>query len=853
MSDAQRASYMQGAEDRAKPVLKLNSAWVQGVALTMLFGFFVMGFLAYRTYDASMPQPQQIVSQETGEEILTTEQITHGQQLFQARGLQQYGSVMGHGAYLGPDFTAEYLRMATEHAGEQNTENGIPDFISPEATEDEAIVEEFRTNRYDEETGVLEWTPNQISTFEEAQRYYRDYFGANSGDHGLPSDFITNDEDIHDLTAFFAWTAWASAAERPGQDYSYTNNWPAEPRVDNTPTADLVVWSVLSLIALIGGIGLIFAIYGRWSKQIGWHAEETPNLDFKQPGEVKLSKSQKVVAWFVLVTMLLFLIQALLGAAVQHYRVEIEGFFGIPLQEILPYNVARTWHLQLSLLWTAGGLLAAGIFLAPFIARREPKKQNLLTWALLGAIAFVVFGSMAFEWLSSFGLVPEGSIWSQQWEFLDLPRFFQILLTVGMFIWIFMIFRTLHGRLKTEHKSNMPWLFFFSGLTIPGFYAVGMLAGSSTHLTVAEFWRFWVVHLWVEDFLELFTTIMVAYVFVLLGVIREKIALGIIYLDIILYSIGGVIGTMHHLYFSGTPVEHMALGSFFSAAEVVPLTLLTVEAWTFMQLGSKQRASGDRPFPHRWAVMFLVAVGFWNFLGAGIFGFLVNLPIVSYFQIGTALTANHAHGAMMGVYGFLAVGLGVFALRYLTPPKYWSDKSMQWSFWLLNIGLLWMVFISLLPLGTLQLYHSVAEGYVEARSLGYITQPDNAIIEWLRLPGDVIFLAGIPGLIWGAFKAIRHSGEIPTMQDEEEFPVTPLFSKIESEENLEPAGAGTGGSPVGLVSGGHGRVDNRSGAELSESLRKHKGANSSSSTKWGGSYSSDNRDAGDGDQRNDSE
>ena len=124
---------------------------------------------------------------------------------------------------------------------------------------------------------------------------------------------------------------------------------------------------------------------------------------------------------------------------------------------------------------------------------------------------------------------------------------------------------------------------------IPAFYAVGLIARTGDHFTVTEFWRFWVVHLWVEDFLELFTTVMVAYMFVLLGVVRERVALTVVFLDIILYSFGGVIGTMHHLYFSGEPAEHMALGAFFSAAEVIPLTFLTVEAWS---LPAARRGAG---------------------------------------------------------------------------------------------------------------------------------------------------------------------------------------------------------------------------------------------------------------------
>ena len=314
----------------------------------------------------------------------------------------------------------------------------------------------------------------------------------------------------------------------------------------------------------------------------------------------------------------------------------------------------------------------------------------------------------------------------------------------------------MRARLRTESRGNLPWLFLYAALAIPAFYAVGMLAKPETQLTVAEFWRFWVVHLWVEDFLELFTTVMVAYIFVMLGVVRRQIAMAIIFLDVILYSVGGVIGTMHHLYFSGTPVEHMALGAFFSAMEIIPLTFLTIEAWTFLQLGSRQESRSSAPFPHRWAVMFLVAVGFWNFLGAGVFGFLINLPIVSYYQIGTALTANHAHASMMGVYGMLAIGLAMFALRYIIPPQRWPERAARFTFWATNIGLAWMSFATLLPLGVLQLYHSVNSGYYESRTLGYIAQPGNAILEWLRLPGDVALISGAVAFLWITWLGIRH-------------------------------------------------------------------------------------------------
>ncbi len=773
----------EGGVERSE--LNLSKGWIQGIALVMVFGFLVMGMLAARTYTDSMPLPDRVVGAD-GQTVYTGDDVTAGQQIFLRRGLQQYGSIVGHGGYLGPDYTAEYLRLSAEDIKQSLTDAGTQD-------PSQATSDMLRENRYDEDSGELVFTAEQVAAFDAIQQHYADYFGEDSTKYGLIPKVITDPEDIHQLTAFFSWTAWAAAAERPGHDYSYTNNWPAEPRVDNGPTADIVVWSGLSLVALLGGLGGLFALYGRWSRQIGWHATEQPALAFRQPGEVEITPAQKVTAYFFFVVAVLFLAQSLLGGAIEHYRADLASFFGIDLARVLPFNLARTWHVQLSLFWTAASFLAAGIFLAPIISGREPRKQHLLTWGLLVAVAIVVFGSLAGEAISVFGADwAKGSIFfDQQWEYLDLPRFWQLLLVVGLFLWIAIVYRAIRARLRTEHWLNMPWLFFYAGLAIPAFYAVGMLASTGSHLTVAEFWRFWVVHLWVEDFLELFTTVMVAYIFVMLGVVRRRIAIQIIFLDVILYSAGGVLGTMHHLYFSGTPVEHMALGAFFSALEVIPLTFLTVEAWTFLQLGSRQQTRSSAPFPHRWAVMFLVAVGFWNFVGAGIFGFLINLPIVSYYQIGTALTANHAHGAMMGVYGMMAVGLALFALRYIVPASRWPDRLAKLSFWSLNVGLAWMVFVTLLPLGVVQLWHSVNDGYYEARTLGYIDDPGNAVLEWMRMPGDFVFiLGGVLPFVWitwlGVWRGIK-----PTTDT---LPPETLFV----EEHAEAAEDRTG-QPVGGV------------------------------------------------------
>jgi nitric oxide reductase subunit B len=439
--------------------------------------------------------------------------------------------------------------------------------------------------------------------------------------------------------------------------------------------------------------------------------------------------------------------------------------------------------LQLAIFWVSTSYLAAGVFLVPMITGREARGQAGLTYALLGALALVVFGSLGGEYAGVFGWIQRGWSWfgDQGFTFLDLGRFWQILLTIGLFFWVVILFRGLRNRLRAEHVGNMPWLFFFAALSIPAFYAVGLLVQTNSNFTTTDFWRFWVVHLWVEDFLELFTTVMVAYIFVLLGVVHQRVAMRLIYLDVVLYSAGGVIGTMHHVYFSGEPAVHMALGAFFSAAEVIPLTFLTVEAWSFLQLGARQSSETRAPFPHFWSVMFLASVGFWNFLGAGIFGFLINLPVVSYYEIGTALTANHAHAAMMGVYGMLAVGLALFCLRYMIPEKLWSDRAAKISFWSLNLGLAWMCFATLFPLGLIQLYHSVSVSYFDARSLKFIGTHANSLLEWLRLPGDALFIVGgtLP-ILWLCWRGVAHMKK----QTPREAPDGVLFAEIQESKKF---------------------------------------------------------------------
>ena len=573
----------------------ISSLWLQVAIVTFLAGFAVLLYLAYRIHAEPPPIPGRVVA-EDGSTLFTGDDIMAGQHIFQKYGLMQYGTIFGHGAYLGPDFTAQYLHEAA---------NAMVDFHRgqgrAEAEAHKLTSNELKQNRFDPQSDVLHYTTSQTYAFHQLAKFYTRYFGPVAEQTGLRRPAITDGDEIHQLTAYFAWSAWAAAATRPGTAYSYTNNWPSEPMAANTPTAEAILWSTLSLITLLGGTGLMLFVVGRWDL-LGWHRadEERPGqrLRFRPPEEVRLAPAQRATAWYFLVIAGLFLLQGMLGAANAHYHVEPGGFYGLNLGELLPYNLSRMWHVQLALFFVAASYLAMGIFLAPMIARREPKHQDKLALILFGALVVVVVGSLLGEAASIKGIIPTSGPWfwigTQGWEYLDLGRLWQILLTIGMFFWVVILVRGLWSRLPDEHPGNLPYLFLYSALSIPLFYAVGMVFGKNVNFAVMDFWRFWVVHLWVEDFLELFTTIMVAYIYVLLGVVRPATATRVVYLDIILYSIGGVIGTMHHLYFSGAPAIHMAMGAVFSAMEVIPLVLLTFEAWRFMRLGARRIKLGHR-------------------------------------------------------------------------------------------------------------------------------------------------------------------------------------------------------------------------------------------------------------------
>ena len=676
--------------------------------------------------------------------------------MFLKYGLMENGTIWGHGAYLGPDFSAQYLHQLTLDVSANIAESRYQRDIQQLTDAERNVVESetkqlLKQNRYDSQTKALVFTPAEELSFGKQIDSWAEYFSKPTNSSGLKANLIRDRAELRQLVAFFSWTAWASVVNRPGGSSSYTNNFPFDPASGNTPPTAAYLWSALSLITLLSATGLVLFVVGKFD-YLGWKSHGGHIHPQLIPGA--MTESQKATIKYFVVASLLFLVQALVGAATEHYRADPGSFYGIDLSQFLPSNILRTWHLQLAVFWIATSFVAGGLLIAPSLGGREPRGQSKGVHALFVALVVVVVGSLFGEILGINQLLGKAWFWfgHQGWEYLDLGRAWQVLLAIGLVFWLFLLFRELRPTPGQSNDSSVSGLLLYSAIAIPLFYIPAMFFTSTTHFTVVDTWRFWIIHLWVEGFFELFVTAMVAAIFFKLGMVSQVTAMRVVYLDAILYLGAGIIGTGHHWYWTGQSEVTMALAAVFSAMEVVPLTLLTLDAWDFIKLtkGKCDICHKEVSVPHKWTFYFLMAVGVWNFVGAGVFGFLINLPIISYFEVGTMLTPNHGHAAMMGVFGMLAIALMVFAYRQATTDEQWSriEKYLRISFWGLNIGLALMLVTNLFPGGVLQLLDVMKNGYWHARSPEFLNQDFVKVIEWLRMPGDLIFIGlGIVPLV----------------------------------------------------------------------------------------------------------
>lgn len=740
----------------------MKKLWILFIGI-FVFSFSVLLWVGTEIFREAPPIPVQVVTTD-GKVLIGDGEVLDGQNVWQAMGGMQVGSIWGHGSYVAPDWTADYLHRESVFILDNFSNTDFGKSYNALSSEEQAAMRQrlenlMRQNTFDPATGKVTVDPLRAAAFEDNLKHYSDIFTNGSKEYAIQRNAQSDPVKLRAMNSFFFWTAWASAANRPNNTISYTSNFPSEPLVGNVPTSSSIVWTGVSVIMLIAGIGGMVWFYAGWHK----HTEPPDTPDEDPLIGATLTPSQKATVKYFLVVSLLFLLQIVMGIITAHYGVEGGGLYGIPLADYLPYVVTRTWHTQLGIFWIATAWLAAGLFIVPYICGYEPKKQKLGVDLLFAALVVVVLGSMAGQWASVMHKLGTGDLWfwfgHQGYEYVDLGRVWQAALFVGLLLWLFLIARTAIPALKNKGNSKTLILIYLLSTTgIALFYAPGLFWGMRSHLTVVEYWRWWVVHLWVEGFFEVFATVVIAFLFARLRVINAEHAAYASLLSGAIYLSGGIIGTLHHLYFAGTPTVALAFGSVFSALEIVPLVFVGYEALENIR-HSKAREWLQQ---YKWVIYFFVAVAFWNLVGAGIFGFMINPPIALYYMQGLNTTAVHSHGALYGVYGTLGLALMLFCLRAMKPQLKWNNKLIAFSFWAINIGMMLEILLSLLPIGLLQTYRSVSVGYWSARSPEFMQTDLMQTLRWARLFGDTIFAIGAVTFVWfalGLIFAKKRSGE----------------------------------------------------------------------------------------------
>ena len=726
--------------------------------LLAVFGAIVVALIGYYyTAQDLPPYPAKVVS-ENGEALSGKDRIMSGQQVWQKYGLMDLGSVWGMGTYRGPDFTAQALYLMGQNMRKMlaDQQYGKP-YADLSAAEkgyvDGEVINQIKANRYDAASDTLVLPPLQVYALKENRAFYDQLFSKGEPRGPIRAQTIKNQAERADLADFFFWTAWCSGTIRPDSIHTYTNNWPADESVGNRVSSTSIIWSVISLVAFGICLGLVIFLWHKYGYNKGGLAF-TPE-PAQALAAASISPSQAKTAKYFLVVSALFFVQVNLGGLMAHYTVNPSSFYGMEwLTDMFPYNAAKTWHLQLAVFWIATSWIGTTLFIAPRVGGKEPVMQGLLVDVLFAAVIIVAVGSLVGEVMGIKGMIDDGWFWfgHQGWEYLELGRFWQILLLAGLIIWLVLVVRALKSHFSAgQDKWGLPHFLSYSGIAVVGFFCFGLFYDPHTHITIADFWRWWVVHTWVEGAFEFFAAAAVAFVTINLGLVDLKAGLRAVYFTAGLALGSGIIGVGHHYYWFGEPSLWLALGSTVSALEPVPILLLLAEVWH----GQKTLFKAGNTYPYKYPLMFLMASVAWEFLGAGVMGLSITTPVVNYYEHATYLTVNHGHTALFGTYGFLAIGLMLFSLRGMVTDKGWSSGLLKWSFWSLNIGLLVMFLFTLLPVGGLQVVDVLQNGFWHARDNSFWERPVVQFLGQLRMvPDFLIILPGAGGLLLAVLKAL---------------------------------------------------------------------------------------------------
>ncbi|MBS1559089.1 MAG: cbb3-type cytochrome c oxidase subunit I [Bacteroidetes bacterium] len=745
-------------QDFVASLLKPRNWWI---SLSVIFVVSMIGIIqiGLHTYTEAPPIPE--FKNTDGTTLFSRADILSGQQVFQKYGLMEYGSMFGDGANRGPDYTAEamhqvalfmndyYLKSIATDAGDQTLQRyGIS----------EIVKREIKSNTYQSANNAVTLTDAQAFAVKELEKYYQEEFLSAKGKlSGKPGRYIKGADEIKSLTAFFFWGSWVCGVERPGVNYSYTHNWPYDPTAGNTPSTAVITWSIIGSLGLVLILGLVLYYHGKLEKldDTTFTKNAEPLMTRQAVFNFQPNHLQRATYKFFFAAIILFSVQVLAGILTVHDFVGFVNFFGFNISESLPITITRSWHVQLSLLWISACWIGASLFVMPMLCPAQPRNQIVWVNTLFIMIIILVAGGLVGIFIGPKGLAGEKWYWfgHQGWEYLEPGKIWQVILYSVFLLWVITLYRGLKPVISLKQPWALPNWLVYTTACILLLLMSGFLFNPQTNFVIADFWRWMVIHMWAEAFFEVFTTVLIGYFMVLMGLVSVQAATRVIYLACLLFLGSGLLGISHNFYWNAKPVFTMALGSVFSTLQVVPLILLTLEAWRFRklprQLSGNVPLSSPQSFGFPQVFLFLVAVNFWNFFGAGVLGFIINLPIANYYEHGTYLTVNHGHAALMGVYGNLSLAAMLFCCQLLFASPKWNPKLITVAFWSINIGLLLMVLLDLFPAGLLQLNMVIKKGLWFARSSEFIDSQAFQTLTWLRIIGGSIFvLGGVIPLTW---------------------------------------------------------------------------------------------------------
>ncbi len=740
-------------EDPVSNVLK----WT--LLAVALITFALLGWATSQTYRFAPKTPARFLAPD-GTTVLSAVDIEAGKAGFQRADLMDYGSLYGMGSYFGEDYTAsDLVKLATLTEGEiAQARFGKPlAALSPEERAAVKLDMQRDLQGVDLTRAVVTLPAalaSAIATLRDeiaVSLLHPDYAKGWTQAHSLDAATARNTAD------FLIYSSLTTVARRPGGVASWTQNWPYEPLVGNTPTTSTFIWTWVSFCFTFFAFGAVIFLYERFIHTPD-HGSLEATLGFRP-----LTASQRRVGKYFLVVAAVLLLQILAGSIMAHYYTDRTNFYGIPVDRFLPFNFLRDVHIQSPIVWIGLSWIGAGLFLAPSISRGEPKGQAWLVDALFWVTLAIVVGALAGNYLDIMGYLHKGWFWfgQQGLSYIQLGRAWQIGFFAGLAIWSVLMFRALwpdrasaaaatrafwSGRIRLEH------LLWASTANIALLYVFGMipLTGIEKSFTITDFWRWWVVHLWVEQSFEFFAAAVSAYLLMATGLISRQLAERGVYLELILIFLGGVLGTGHHLYWVGAPGMWVPVGSMFSFIEVLPLLLLVIEA-----IQNHRLIKAAEEFRYGLAYLYVLGAAFWNFVGAGVFGGgTLNAPLINYYEHGTFLTLNHAHTALFGAFGLLGIGLIYFCLRYAAGEEYaFSEKAGRWAFWLYNGGLVLWILLNFFPIGWPQLAAVYEHGYAYARSLAFYNT--TVFWQWMRMPGDIVFALGALLMAWDFLVKLR--------------------------------------------------------------------------------------------------